>query len=249
MTKYEWESELKKNIHRLPKEEINRVMEYYDELFADKIERGYGETEIVSQFGNPVDVADKILSEYDGELAPADATDTPPTASDEPAKKEAHDADKSEPIGEAADSIEKSEPEEKPADNGSKNDEPPKAVKKEAKGEFKFDRFALFMVLNVLVGFAPFFVLGSVFICLVSFVAAGGAIALGGVAMTFLSLLEFGSSVGSAFAQMGMGIAMCGIGIALTVGFVKLTALIGKATGKLFVAIKNWICPQKEVAA
>jgi len=64
VTKYEWETELKKNIHRLPSDEINRVLEYYDELFADKIERGYGETEIIAQFGNPADVAYKIISEY-----------------------------------------------------------------------------------------------------------------------------------------------------------------------------------------
>lgn len=68
MTKYEWETELKKNIHRLPADEIKRVMEYYGELFEDHIERGKTESQIINEFGNPVDVADKILSEYDGEL-------------------------------------------------------------------------------------------------------------------------------------------------------------------------------------
>ena len=75
MTKYEWETELKKNIHRLPDDEIARVMEYYGELFADMIERGKKETEIISEFGNPVDVADiryavyqnRVLSIHTGE--------------------------------------------------------------------------------------------------------------------------------------------------------------------------------------
>lgn len=77
MTKYEWESELKKNIHRLPVDEISRIMEYYDELFADKIERGYNECEIIGQFGNPVDVADKILADYEGATAQAPQTPAP----------------------------------------------------------------------------------------------------------------------------------------------------------------------------
>lgn len=68
MTKYEWETELKKCIHRLPPEEIKRVMEYYSELFEDHIERGKNETQIINEFGNPVDVAFKILSEYDAEV-------------------------------------------------------------------------------------------------------------------------------------------------------------------------------------
>lgn len=67
MTKYEWETELKKCIHRLPPEEIKRVTEYYSELFEDHIERGKTETQIINEFGNPVDVAFKILSEYDSE--------------------------------------------------------------------------------------------------------------------------------------------------------------------------------------
>ncbi len=87
MTKYEWESELKKNIHRLPVDEISRIMEYYDELFADKIERGYNECEIIGQFGNPVDVADKILADYEGATAQAPQTPTPaPALADTPAE-------------------------------------------------------------------------------------------------------------------------------------------------------------------
>ncbi len=72
MTKYEWETELKKNIRRLPDDEIKRVTDYYGELFADKAERGESEREIVNEFGNPADVADKILSEYVGEIKPQD---------------------------------------------------------------------------------------------------------------------------------------------------------------------------------
>lgn len=69
MTKYEWESELKRNIHRLPKSEQDRALEFYNELFEDRIESGWTETQIIAEFGNPCDVADKILAEYDESAA------------------------------------------------------------------------------------------------------------------------------------------------------------------------------------
>lgn len=64
MTKYEWERQLKKGISGLPKSEQQRVLDYYNELFADKIDAGLREQYIISEFGNPYDVANKILVDY-----------------------------------------------------------------------------------------------------------------------------------------------------------------------------------------
>lgn len=64
MTKYEWERQLKKGISALPKAEQQRVLDYYNELFADKIDAGLRETYIISEFGNPYDVANKIITDY-----------------------------------------------------------------------------------------------------------------------------------------------------------------------------------------
>ncbi|MDE7454490.1 MAG: DUF1700 domain-containing protein [Clostridia bacterium] len=64
MTKYEWERQLKKGISGLPKSEQQRVLDYYNELFADKIDAGLREQYIISEFGNPYDVANKILLDY-----------------------------------------------------------------------------------------------------------------------------------------------------------------------------------------
>lgn len=64
MTKYEWERQLKKGISGLPKAEQQRVLDYYNELFADKIDAGLREQYIISEFGNPYDVANKILVDY-----------------------------------------------------------------------------------------------------------------------------------------------------------------------------------------
>lgn len=64
MTKYEWERQLKKGISALPKSEQQRVLDYYNELFADKIDAGLREQYIISEFGNPYDVANKILTDF-----------------------------------------------------------------------------------------------------------------------------------------------------------------------------------------
>lgn len=64
MTKFEWERQLKKGISSLPQGEQQRVLEYYNELFSDKIDAGMKEMEIVAEFGNPFDVANKILVDF-----------------------------------------------------------------------------------------------------------------------------------------------------------------------------------------
>lgn len=64
MTKFEWERQLKKGIESLPRSEQQRVTDYYNELFADKIDAGMNEMEIISEFGNPYDVANKIIVDF-----------------------------------------------------------------------------------------------------------------------------------------------------------------------------------------
>lgn len=64
MTRIEWENELKKNMKGLPESEQTRVLEYYNEMFADGIEFGKSEKQLIAEFGNPVDVAYRIMTEY-----------------------------------------------------------------------------------------------------------------------------------------------------------------------------------------
>jgi uncharacterized membrane protein len=67
MTKYEWEKELRRNIQSLPADEVARILDYYSELFEDKAETGMSEKAIVNEFGNPFDVARKIINEFEGD--------------------------------------------------------------------------------------------------------------------------------------------------------------------------------------
>ena len=64
MTKYEWERELKRHISALPKSEQAKIFDYYGEIFEDKIEAGMQEEQIIREFGNPYDVASRILSDF-----------------------------------------------------------------------------------------------------------------------------------------------------------------------------------------
>ena len=47
MTKWEWESALKRHLVRLSEAEQERALGYYQELFADKAEAGMSETRII----------------------------------------------------------------------------------------------------------------------------------------------------------------------------------------------------------
>lgn len=72
MTKFEWERQLKKGLSGLPAAEQQRVLDYYGELFSDKIDAGMKEEDIVAEFGNPFEVANRILVDFysDGKSTP-----------------------------------------------------------------------------------------------------------------------------------------------------------------------------------
>lgn len=64
MTYRQWEKTFKKRLSRLPKEERERALGYYAELYGDKLDAGVSESEIVREFGDAKDAADKIIAEY-----------------------------------------------------------------------------------------------------------------------------------------------------------------------------------------
>ena len=223
MTKYEWETALKKNICRLPDDEIKRVMEYYDELFADNIERGKFETAIINEFGNPVDVAEKILSEYDGELK----TETEEKKSDSIFEGHADNGSTTAVAQEKAEKSSKNIEIVDEKDNGSKG---------------KVERLFVFVVLNVLTGFTFFILFAVVWIVFVVFVIVGASVAAGGALSAVLSFgVLFNGFFGSGLAQIGLGIACAGIGIMLVVAAVKVAKPMCDLTRKCFDGIMKWL--------
>lgn len=63
MKKIEFEKELSQRLANLPKEERQKALEYYDELFCDRKERGEEEETIIESFGSPEDIAARIFGE------------------------------------------------------------------------------------------------------------------------------------------------------------------------------------------
>lgn len=63
MNKREWERRFLKELQPLAGKERNEALEYYREIYGDKIDAGFSEEEILREFGNPEDCARKILEE------------------------------------------------------------------------------------------------------------------------------------------------------------------------------------------
>ena len=63
MNKKEWERALLKNLKSLSRQERKEVLEYYREMYGDKLDAGFSEQEILREFGSPKDCAKKILME------------------------------------------------------------------------------------------------------------------------------------------------------------------------------------------
>ncbi len=62
MTSAEFLYDLRKRLNRLPQQEIDQAMAYYEEYFAE-VGPG-GEAELISRLGTPAQVAASIISEY-----------------------------------------------------------------------------------------------------------------------------------------------------------------------------------------
>lgn len=241
MTKYEWEHELRKNIHRLPNDEIARVLDYYDEIFEDNIERGKSELDIIREFGNPADVADKIMSEYDGELLPEDGMvatpfDAPQSARNDCASKPDNYFVGAAACGKSEDGIHAAES----SCNTSEakcNAAPNKSVTV-AETDKRNVKVVLFLVLNIITGFAFVIVALALWIVLASFAIAGLGMSAGGLYSFVTSFGVIASAgVGSGLAQLGISIAAFGAGVITISVCVKLIRSYGATTKKFFKTI------------
>lgn len=63
MTYKEWEKKLLKYLTPLPKEERDAAVEYYREMYGDKLDAGEPTEKILQEFGEPRACAERILNE------------------------------------------------------------------------------------------------------------------------------------------------------------------------------------------
>ena len=69
MTQKTWEKALLKQLNHLPRVERNAAIEYYREIYGDKLDAGYSEKEILQEFGSPEACAKRILSDDSNEFS------------------------------------------------------------------------------------------------------------------------------------------------------------------------------------
>ena len=86
MTFRQWEKAFKKRLSRLPGEERERALDYYAELYGDKLDAGNSEREIVRGFGDPKAAADKIVAEWAESSSAQSRATRPRTAGDTAAR-------------------------------------------------------------------------------------------------------------------------------------------------------------------
>lgn len=65
MRREEFFERLFRELNSLSQEEQNRIREYYMELLLDKIEEGQPEEQVIEEFGNPEEIADRIRGEQE----------------------------------------------------------------------------------------------------------------------------------------------------------------------------------------
>lgn len=255
MTKYEWESELKKNIHRLPDKEIVRVMDYYGELFDDKIESGLREKDIISEFGNPLDVADKIMSGFDGELR-ADRDTRPITAVPTSAymagnnpTQTSRDIEKGSGRGATSE-----EPSQKEFGRNTILEEPsqPQASSKSVRADkvvkargTRIGRIASLVLIAIFLGWIPLTIGVVIWSLVLALGLAGIACGVAGVAAIVPSAIMFSTSVPVAVVQLSICAACIGIGILLVIIAAKLSKVGYRITKKMISAIGKWVSRRK----
>ncbi|MCL2556604.1 MAG: DUF1700 domain-containing protein [Firmicutes bacterium] len=229
MTKFEWELELAKNLKRLPASESSKILDYYNELFLDKIDAGLNEKEIIKSFGNPFDVAYKIVYGFEENIkeplahnTPLDNLDTIVTQNDNlvldqelPAASDAIDTIIT-PVTLTVAPIVYA-----PAINTKK--------RKSTGG-----------VIARLIFFIPFF---AIFITLwtivITFIASGVGMSIGGLASAVFSLIHIGTYSTAAYASIGLGLAASGIGLLLLVFIRPITKGTVRLTQKYFYIGKH----------
>ncbi len=63
MTFKDWETRFLNSLKNVSEQEKQTALDYYKEIFADKIDAGVSEDKAIAEFGSPEDCASKILSE------------------------------------------------------------------------------------------------------------------------------------------------------------------------------------------
>lgn len=249
MTKKEWFSRLRNFIQGMPQEEQRRIFDYYEELYADKRESGMSEWDIIAEFGNPQEVAGKMLTEmstlhsedtdYRAPATPACRAegDRRESASPRYGAREEHGTAQSQygaqpnaaqpPYG--AQTQYAAQPQYAAAT-------PPTPEKR----KFSFGRLLVFIFLLIPCGAILFALIFAGWAAFLALTVSGVVVAIGGGGSAVYTLVTaFDGSTWLAYA--GAGLALVGAGIGLTCICSRLMGVFWKLTGKLCKSFYHFV--------
>ncbi|MDE7395611.1 MAG: DUF1700 domain-containing protein [Clostridiales bacterium] len=237
MTKYEWERELEKNLHTLPKDEIKRVLEYYNELFIDKIERGGTETSVIAEFGNPFDVANKIIAET-ADLDASDNAKSPSETIADDRKEDRREKEKKKDI------VRDPEPSETRENNASVPKSTDGASEKKSGSVL---RALVVILVCILLGGTVAGVISGLFAAVAGLTVGSVGMVIGGFIAAIGSLIAgIGVGLWATVAQIGVCIIVIGVGIFLFPLCIKLMICMGKLMVKICGKVARFITGKTE---
>lgn len=228
MTLQEWEKKLKKYLSPLPKSEQNRIVEYYREMYGDKIDNGCSEAEILAEFGDPQVCAGRMISENadtEEQEEPIFAPIKEPKQPKQPQQVQ---------------SVQQVQPTGNPyagnpyvgnpylsytagANINGTNPTPPVAqtATDKAKKSPSVGAVIGWIFFTLLIGIPVMAVIISVIASFGAVFISGIAVAVAGAVFAVASLFFgiFGVPASGIFASLGLGLAASGVGILLAIGF------------------------------
>lgn len=231
MKKYDWDKQLRRELRSLPEDERETILDYYNEIFEDKRDRGERETEIIASFGSPYAVAEKILRESrSGGTFRGNASYSADSIGVR--KDDTLYGFETETYRASAKIPKNSRAEFAVADEG----------KKSGGG-----RVAVFIILLIIFWIPILAITVSVFAVLFAFVAAFVAVIAAGGFVAVIGFIDAASGVGAAvgLVEIGAGIFVVGVGLLLC----PVCLWFGKIVWRLFRSvcrgIGRWLAGRK----
>lgn len=229
MTRTEWENELKNHIRTLPHSEQEKALDYYRELYYDKLDIGVREERIIAEFGNPKDVAEKIMSEYRDEKE-EDVSDRDKTGKQEKIKDER---------SELLDDVFKTEKEKKTFTA----ERPQYAAEKRHRSTFSK---VMLVFTTILFGGATLMLTIALWGVVIATFICGAAFIGGGIFGFIMSMTVIASSTAVALVWAGGCVFLCGIGVLIFAFSKKICKGIAGASKGLYTISVGWYFRKKE---
>ncbi len=246
MSKYEWEKELKKQLSALPEKEQKPIFDYYGEMFEDRFESGMSEADIIREFGNPYDVAQKILADRaENDCRPSEQ-DRPAIA--EPKRSPAGTGNQTPPpdgplqAGRGTAEADPAAP--LPPQEGGRSD--PNQIKSTGRKATAGDTAARIFAAALLGLFAGLPLLAVLF----SLAVTGAALFLTGFALILAGFVYFiyfilqiilTGAAGGLIAHLGLGLGLAALGFLLVPLFLQLTRLLFRGCAGIFALTRRII--------